>query len=81
MKKLFTISAANSYEITAVMRARAQKACKLREDDDFEYYNNFCSKNITKSTRVTRIFMIWEEGWEKVRFDSFGMRNLLLGCW
>ena len=71
-KKLSTISAANSYELSAVRQATAQRAGKLWEDDDFENYNNFCSKNITSSTRVTRIFRAWEERWEKLQFDSFG---------
>jgi len=72
MKKLSTISAAYSYERSALRRATAQRAGKLWEDDDFENYNNFCSKNIPKSTRVTRIFRAWEERWEKVQFDSSG---------
>ena len=54
-KKLSTISAAYSYELSALRRATAQRAGKLWEDDDFENYSNFCSKNLTSSTRVTSI--------------------------
>jgi hypothetical protein len=71
-KKLSTISAAYSYELSALRRATAQRAGKLWEDDDFENYSNFCSKNLTSSTRVTRSFRAWEERWEKVQFDSSG---------
>ena len=53
-------------------RATAQGAGKLWEDDDFKNYNNFCSKNFTKTTRVTRSVRAWEEGWEKIQFDSLG---------
>jgi hypothetical protein len=79
-KKLSTISAAYSYELFMLRRATAQRAVKLWEEDDFEHYSNFCSKNLTSRSRVTRIFRAREERWEKVQFDSLGVRSLLLSC-
>ena len=71
-KKLSTISAAYSYEIAALRRATAQRAGKLWEEEDFEDYSSFCSKKLSNSTRVTRIFRAWEKRWEKVQFDRLG---------
>ena len=51
----------------------AQQAGTLWEDDDFENYNKFCSKSLLeKPLTATKIFRAWEEGWEKVQFDSGG---------
>jgi hypothetical protein len=44
-KKLSCITSAYSYENAALQRVESQKAGKLWEDDDFDNYNNFCSKN------------------------------------
>jgi hypothetical protein len=76
-KKLSTISATYSYKISMLRRHKAQRAGKLWEDDDFENYNNFCTKTIVAGPRkFTRIFRAWEEGWEKVQFDSAGDEKL-----
>ena len=72
-KKLSTISAAYSYELSVLRTATAQRAGKSWEDDDFENFSNFCSKNLTGKIRVARIFRAWEERWEKVQFGSSGM--------
>ena len=72
-KKLSCITAAYSYERAALRREESQKAGKLWEDDDFENYNNFCSQQLLEiPMTVTRIFRAWEEGWEKVQFNSAG---------
>ena len=72
-KKLSCITAAYSYERAALQREESQKAGKLWEDDDFENYNNFCSQQLLEiPMTVTRIFRAWEEGWEKVQFNSAG---------
>ncbi len=72
-KKLSCITAAYSYERAALKRAESQKTGKWWEDDAFENYNNFCSQQLLEiPMTVTRIFMVWEEGWEKVQFNSTG---------
>ena len=72
-KKLSCITAAYSYERAALQRVESQKTGKLWEDGDFENYNNFCSQQLwANPMTVTRIFRAWEEGWEKVQFNSAG---------
>ena len=72
-KKVSTITAAYSYKKARLQRVESQRAGRLWEDDDFENYNNFCSKQLLeKPLSVTRIFRAWEEGWEKVQFNSAG---------
>ena len=71
--ELSRVLAAYSYEKARTRRLKAQQAGKLWEDDDFENYNKFCSNSLLeKPLTATRIFRAWEEGWEKVQFDSSG---------
>ena len=70
MIDLATILAAYSYEKKMTRRLKTQQAGNFWEDD-FENYNNFCSKSMSEKPLIaTMIFRAWEEGWEEVQFDS-----------
>jgi hypothetical protein len=72
-KKLCCIIAACSYERAALQRVELQKVGKLWEEDDFENYNNFCSRQLLEiPMTVTRNFRACEKGWVKVQFNSAG---------
>ena len=73
IRKLSTISATYSYEHSMIRRHKSQRTSKLWEEEDFQNYNNFCAKTVvTGRGKATRIFRAWDEGWEKVQFDSTG---------
>jgi hypothetical protein len=78
-KKLSTISAAYSYELSALRRATAQRAGKLWEENDFENYSNFCPKNRAAQELQGFLGHGRRDG-RRFSLTVWGMRSLLLGC-